>query len=96
MESMQQAIAVLFVLGLLGGALCWLRSRGVAQFGLKLPMTGGRQKSMRVIERLSLTPQHTVHLVEMSGRTVLIATSPAGCTLLDRPAGDLSEGRVSR
>jgi len=38
---------------------------------------------MQAIERLSLTPQHSLHLVSVSGRVLLIAVSPGGCSLLD-------------
>jgi len=82
MESMQQALSVLLVLGLLGGALWWLRSRGMAQSAFK---TAGRGKgrSIQVIERMSLTPQHSLHLVRVEDRTMLIAASPSGCSILE-------------
>ena len=38
---------------------------------------------MQAIERLSLTPQHSLHLVSVGGRVLLIAVSPGGCTVLD-------------
>jgi len=81
MESIQQALSVVLVLGLLGGALWWLRRRGMAQFAFKTP--AGKRKSMQVIERMALTPQHSLHLVRVSGRTMLIAASPAGCSILE-------------
>jgi flagellar biogenesis protein FliO len=46
---------------------------------------------LQSIERLPLTPQHSLHLVRVAGRTVLIAVSPGGCSLLDR--GDFEEDR---
>lgn len=82
MESIQQALAVVLVLGLLGGTLWWLRRKGMAQFGFKTP-GGGKRKSIRVIERTALTPQHSLHLVKVADRTVLIAASPAGCSILE-------------
>jgi len=82
MESVQQILAVLFVLGLLGGTLLWLRSKGMVRFtGGGLRRSGGRR--MQSIERLPLTPQHSLHLVSVSGRILLIAVSPGGCTVLD-------------
>jgi flagellar biogenesis protein FliO len=84
MESMQQALSVLLVLVLvlLGGALWWLRSRGMAQFAFKTP-GAGKRKAIQVIERMALTPQHSLHLVRVADRTMLIAASPAGCSILE-------------
>ena len=79
MEVIQQTLVVVFVLGLLGGTLYWLRSRGVAQFKVK----GGSTRRMQTIERMALSPQHSLHLVNVSGRVLLIAVSPGGCSLLD-------------
>ncbi|HUI79931.1 MAG TPA: flagellar biosynthetic protein FliO [Bryobacteraceae bacterium] len=82
MESMEQALSVLLVLGILGATLWWLRRRGMAAFAFKGP-AGGRRKSIQVIERLALTPQHSLHLVKVESRTMLIAASPAGCSILE-------------
>jgi len=81
MESIQQALSVVLVLGLLGGALWWLRRKGMAQFALKT--SAGKRKSIQVIERMALTPQHSLHLVRVADRTMLIAASPAGCSILE-------------
>jgi flagellar biogenesis protein FliO len=81
MESMPQALAVLLVLALLGGTLWWLRRKGVAQFALNRA-AAGKRKSIQVVERLALTPQHSLHLVKLEDRTMLIAASPGGCSIL--------------
>ena len=82
MDAVQPILAVLFVLGLFGGTLYWLKNKGVARFAVKgLTRTGGRQ--LRSIERLPLTAQHSLHLVSAGDRTILIAASPSGCTMLD-------------
>ncbi len=91
MEQFNQLFAVVGVLMLLGASLYYLRSKGVARFVFKAPgMTAGRQ--LQSIERLPLTAQHSLHLVRVGGRTVLIAVSPGGCTVLDggdcTPAGE--------
>ncbi len=80
-EQMSAVLGVFLILGL----LLWLaRSRGIAHF--KIPMPGGqRRRTMEVVERLPLTPQHSLHLVKVSGKTLLIGVSPAGCTVLDTP-----------
>jgi flagellar biogenesis protein FliO len=94
MESTQQFLGVLFVLSLLGGTLWWLRSKGLARFGINMPGGSGRQRSMKVVERLPLTPQHSLHLVEVAGRTILIATSSSGCAILDHLPQSVNDGRI--
>ena len=95
MESIQQALSVVLVLGLLGGALWWLRRKGMAQFSFKAPGSSKR-RSIQVIERMALTPQHSLHLVRVADRTMLIAASPAGCSILEgfaEPAAERMEIR---
>jgi flagellar biogenesis protein FliO len=85
MDAMQPVLAVLFVLGLLGGALYFLRAKGLARFnGKGFARPGGRQ--MQALERLTLTPHHSLHLVSVDGRTLLVAVSPGGCTVVDTVA----------
>ncbi|MCC6293947.1 MAG: flagellar biosynthetic protein FliO [Bryobacterales bacterium] len=49
-------------------------------------LTGRRQPpvELRVVARLHLTPQHSLHLVEAGGRRLLVACSPQGAQLLRR------------
>jgi len=82
MEVIQQTLVVVFVLGLLGATLYWLRGQGVARFNGK-GVARGAARRMQTIERLPLSPQHSLHLVNVGGRTLLIAVSPGGCSLLD-------------
>jgi len=81
-EPFQQATAVFVVMALLGIAFYWLRSRGMARFTLP-GMAGSSQRRLQSIERLPLTAHHSLHLVKVSGRIVLIAVSPGGCSVLD-------------
>ena len=86
MEPVRQILGVLLVLGLLGGALYWLRSKGMAQFAAKgLRRPGARQ--MCSLEQLRLTPQHSLHMVKVGNRVLLVALSPGGCSVLN--GGDL-------
>jgi flagellar biogenesis protein FliO len=96
MDAIQPVLAVLAVLGLLGGALYWLRAKGLAQFnGKAIGRPGTRQ--MRAIERLALTPHHSLHLVSVGGRNLLVAVSPGGCTVVDGGALRISgESPVER
>jgi flagellar biogenesis protein FliO len=84
-----QAIAVLLVLGLLCGVLYALRVKGLAAF--QAPRRS-RLKTMQVIERLSLTNQVSLHLVEVEGRRILVAASPAGCCRLDGASAPSGSG----
>ena len=51
---------------------------------------------MKVVERLPLTAQHSLYLVEIEGGTLLVATSPAGCAILDRPPQSVRDGSKGR
>jgi flagellar biogenesis protein FliO len=82
MEILSQVTGVAAVLGLLAATLWWLRRKGVAE--LALPSLRGRKRTrMERIERLALTPQHSLYLVRVANREMLIAVHPSGCTLLE-------------
>jgi flagellar biogenesis protein FliO len=90
MPMLQQTLAVFLVLGLLLAALWFLRRTGLASSSLLLShgRRGSRnnEKRLCLVERLALTPQHTLHLVAVDGRFILLATSPAGCQGLEAAA----------
>jgi len=84
MEILEQIAMVLVVFALLGGLLWFAKKRGIASVPL------GRRRSgdgrlLEVLDRLPLTAQHSLHLVRVSGRVVLIATAPSACSVLDTP-----------
>ncbi|MEO8592519.1 MAG: flagellar biosynthetic protein FliO [Candidatus Solibacter sp.] len=80
MELIQQMGAVGLVLLLLTGSLWVLRRRG---FG-GIALTGkGSKRRLECVERLPLGPQHTLHLVRVDGRELLVASSPSGCALVE-------------
>ena len=81
MEAIQQTLVVVFVLGLLGATLYWLRGQGMARFSGKALGRGARR--MQTVERRALSPQHSLHLVNVDGRALLIAVSPGGCSVLN-------------
>ncbi len=85
MEMVQQLFAVAFVLGGLCVAVWALKRKGWARMG---PMKsrgsrGGAQPRLEVIDRLVLTPNHSLHLVRLEDRTLLVGLSPNGCNLLE-------------
>jgi flagellar biosynthetic protein FliO len=82
MDFAQQLAMVLLVLAVLAGLLWMLRTRGMASFRLG-GRASGSAKRLQVIERLPLTASHSLHLVRMADRVLLIGVAPSGCTLLD-------------
>ena len=83
MIGIEQIGPVIVVFALLGAILWWLRRRGLAHIafpGVRAPRGGARQ--LELIERLPLTPQHSLHMVRAGGRTLLIGVAPTGCNVL--------------
>ena len=78
----QQMLAVLFVMGLLLVALQWLRRRGLAHIRTGLGLRRSPRR-LELLEKLPLTAQHSLHVVRMDGRSLLIGVSPSGCALLE-------------
>ena len=74
MEWIRQVLAVSGVLLLLGAALWWLRRKGLAQYGTR-SSTGARKRTLESVERLALGPQHSLHLVRLAGRGLLVGAS---------------------
>jgi flagellar biogenesis protein FliO len=80
METVRQVLAVLVVFAALGGAMWLLRRNPAAGFRSLVRKKTGR---METVERVSLSPQHALHLVRFDGRVLVIATHPSGCTLVE-------------
>jgi flagellar biosynthetic protein FliO len=78
------ALAVFLVLALLCGLLWLARRKGLATLSLRLAVPGGGRppKQMRVVERVPLSGQHSLHLVACAGRLLVVAVSPGGCRTL--------------
>ena len=94
MESLQQIFGVLVVLGLLGGTLWWLRSRGLARFsGITKRRSGGIMQS---VESLPLSAGNVLHLVRIADRSLLITSSPSGCHVVDSSPWAQIEGSLSK
>jgi flagellar biogenesis protein FliO len=67
--------------------LFFLKRRGVASFNGLATLSGRGQgavsRQLKVVERLPLGPQHTLHLVRVGERTILVATTPGSCQIMD-------------
>ena len=86
MEMFEQLLIVAAVLGVLCGGLWVLKRKGWAQTAIRRARTDG-QPRLEVIDRLMLTPHHSLHLVRLADRTLLVGLSPNGCNLLESAAG---------
>jgi len=87
-----QILAVLLVLSLAAVSVWLLRRSGRIQLPAFAARSGRR---LRVIERTVLTPHHALHLVELSGQELLIATHPAGVVIHTQASSFQQElGRV--
>jgi len=73
--------AVLGVLAVMAAALWWLRKKGALRFFC--PQVRPRVRRLESMERLPLSPHHTLYLVRLDERTLLVAESPSGLALLD-------------
>jgi flagellar biosynthetic protein FliO len=94
MEFASEIAAVATVLGLLGASLWWLRRRG---FAAVAPVRRGAGRRMECLERLPLGPQHTLHLVRIGDKALLVACSPAGCALVESlPCRELDARREAQ
>lgn len=82
MEMFEQFAAVGVVLGLLFAALWFLKRKGLVRTAVRGPRAGDGPR-LEVIDRLALTPHHSLHLVRLADRTLLVGISPNGCDLLE-------------
>ncbi len=58
-----------------------------------LPKGAGNAPNLRVVGRTSLSPKHTVYLLDVGGRVLLIGTGPQGApSLLGELDGDETSG----
>ena len=87
MEVVQPLAAIVLVMALLGGVLLMLKKRGAASF--RLPGgSGSLPRRLELVERVSLGPQHALHLVRAEGRVLMVVTGPNSCQLLDYSSPD--------
>jgi flagellar protein FliO/FliZ len=82
MELGGQLFAVVLVLGLLCALLWALKRGGFVRTSIRRDARQG-QPRLEVIDRLALTPQHSLHLIRLADRTLLVGISPGGCNLLE-------------
>jgi flagellar biogenesis protein FliO len=82
METVPQVLAVAGVLSLFASMLWWLKRQGFAR-----AKRSARGRQMECLERLPLSPQHTLHLVRLGQTMMVVASSPSGCSLVQNVPG---------
>jgi flagellar biogenesis protein FliO len=82
MVEVRQLAAVAGVLTLLVLTLWILRRRGIAGLAGIMPVRSKPARRLECLERLSLGPHHMLHLVRMGETSLLVASSPGGCSLV--------------
>mgnify|MGYP000879450765 CR=1 FL=1 len=86
MEILQQAAAVCFVVGLaVLAAYLSRRAKGGWPIAGRIGARGSER--LRMVERIALTPQHFVSIVEVDGRELVLGVSPGGITVLGEGGG---------
>jgi flagellar biogenesis protein FliO len=93
---LQQVLAVFLVLALLLAALWLARRKGFASLRLPLVRSAGGVRNMQVVERVTLSAQHSLHLVSLGGRLIVVGVSPAGLSRIAvLPANAVKERAAS-
>jgi len=91
-ETLRQLSGLMAVFGLLGFCVWKLGNRRGA-FSLARFTRGSRgsPKVVQKVERLVLTPQHTLHVLSLRGQEIMVVTHCHGCTLLT-PEKEIGRG----
>ena len=85
MELFEQLSAVILVLIILCGGLWLLKKKGWVRTAVRSSRGDGPR--LEVVDRLTLSPHHSLHLVRLADRTLLVGVSPNGCNLLECTQG---------
>ena len=84
MDIVRQVLAVGFVFALLWAALWLLRRRGA--LNIRMPRSSRDRGLLESRAKLSLSAQHSLHVMRADDRQLVVAVHPSGVSLLsDRP-----------
>jgi flagellar biogenesis protein FliO len=83
MDIVRQSLAITFVFALLWAALWFLRKRGNIRIGF--PRARAAHGVLESRGKLALGPQHSIHVLRIGERNMVVAVHPAGVTLLCPP-----------
>jgi len=85
-DFIPQLLAVIAVFSLLGMTMWWLKKKGLLQVPSSsfASIKSGRPRGiLQRVETVRLSPTHSLNLVRMGDRAVLIGTSSAGFYLVE-------------
>lgn len=83
---MQQFAAIGFVLALLWAVVCLLRKKGYALANNR-PFRRDTA-AIEELDKMRMTPQHSLYLLRVESRKLLVAVHPQGVTLLEERGGE--------
>ena len=81
MELTSQILIVIIVLAGLSATVMSLKKAGWVTSALGRTPAGSRVRQLLVVERVVLSPQHTLVLVEVSNTRMLVCLSPGASTV---------------
>ena len=90
MPGFEQLAGVVLFIGMLLAVLWAVRSKKQF-FTARLGRATGAPKRMALLERLPLTQHHTLHLVSVGDRQILLLTSAASSQVLDLAGAGIGE-----
>jgi len=93
---LQQFLAVFLVLALLIAALWLMRRKGFASVRFPLVRSAGASRKMQVVERVTLSAQHSLHLVSLGGQLIVVGVSPGGCNRIAVVPAEAIEDEAAR
>jgi flagellar biogenesis protein FliO len=80
-EWLRALLSIAAVLALAAALRCWIAPPAWWR-GRRRPAGRGEGR-LETLDRVVLSPQHTLHLVRVGDRALLIGSHPAGCSLLE-------------
>ncbi|MDQ2950106.1 MAG: flagellar biosynthetic protein FliO [Acidobacteriota bacterium] len=99
MLEIPQLLAILGVFALLGFTLWWLKRRGAVQiaplpFRMSARNKGTHPKMLQRVDALQLSPTHSLNLVRMADRAILIGISTGGFFLVESSSWKTLDAQV--
>jgi len=85
MDTLTQFLPAALVIALLAAAVWALKRASFGGFSLPV-RAASRNRLLEPLDRLTLSPQHTLHVVGVGGRRILIVVHPSGCSVVDSAA----------